>query len=337
MKLAFVLAAVIQTIAQADPVVSTLDLDWRPACDGATIEVTSEQKKLLSVHAIAFQSDLVAEWTIHFIVGRPVSAEYRESIRDKTSEGAKAGGYTGHAWLKTIQTWGWSGDHFPVEDVARNKELADILIKAQAKAEHLVADQVKKEAGYFDLGDYIPRKASSLDDVPEPVRTRLVNHLKQRLGERFYSTLHLAGGQIVDFDEFHRREVIWRDYKWEVFAYNLLFQFRLPEKGIEYYTAGIRLRSDGSVIEEIDLPDIAKHPEHGDFVPLSTAKQAAAAAGFDLSRCQIEIDYRRKDDRCVYFFRQLTRHEGVLLHFNCLEVDAHTGKNLGSYLIEGIE
>lgn len=201
-----------------------------------------------------------------------------------------------------------------------------------------VPKHVQKDAGYTYFGPYKPREAKSLADVPEPARTRLVAHLKQRLGERFYSTLHLSGGQIVDFAEFHRRDPDWKDYKWEVFAYNLHFRFRLPEKGIEYYTASIRLRSDGSVIEEIELPNIAKHPERADFVSLSTAIETATGAGFDIPRLSnVRIEYRAKDDRCVYTFEQLTRQEGVMLYYKCLDIDAHTGKKLRTYNTEAIQ
>ncbi len=200
-----------------------------------------------------------------------------------------------------------------------------------------VSTHVQKDARIRFFGDYKPRETKSLEDVPEPARTRLVTHLKQRLGERFYSTLHLSGGQIVDFAEFHRIDPTWKEFKREVFAYNLHFRFRLPAKGIEYYTASIRLRTDGSVIEEIDLPNIVKHPERADFVSLSTAIQTATAAGFDIPRLDnVQIEYRPKDDRCVYTFEQLTHHEGIKLSYKCLDVDAHTGKKLRTYNTEAI-
>jgi hypothetical protein len=219
-------------------------------------------------------------------------------------------------------------DDFTVKRLAMRAIICAILAATAAIAD--VPKHVRKEAGYSYFGHYIPREAKSLDDLPEPARTRLVTHLKERLGERFYSTLQLAGGQIVDFAEFHRLDPGWKE-KW-VFAYNLHFRFRLPEKGIEYYTASIRLRSDGSVMQEIDLPSIAEHPDRGDFVSLSTAIQTATAAGFDVSHCgNIQIKYLPKYDRCVYSLEQLTRQKGVMLYYKCLEVDAHTGKQLRTF------
>jgi hypothetical protein len=187
-------------------------------------------------------------------------------------------------------------------------------------------------AGWSMLGDYEPIRPTSLDDLPGPVRTRLVAHLKKKLGEPFYSSLRLCGGQIVDFAEFHRREPDWKDYQWEVFAYNLHFEFRVPEKGIEVYQCDIRLRADGSVVEDIGLPDIALHPELGTFAPFSSAVRVATDAGFDMPRCDSEMSYRSKEGRFIYSFRQIVSSfrsvvgGGRSYDVRTIEIDAHTGK-----------
>lgn len=189
---------------------------------------------------------------------------------------------------------------------------------------------VSNVVGFPYLGGYEPTIAGSLDDIPAPVREKLVGHLKKRLGDSFYSSLRFYAVQVVDFAEYHRQVPTWRECRWEVFAYSLYFGFSLPEKGIEFYLANVRLRADGSVIEEIDLPDMGKHPERASFIPLTSAIKIAADAGFDVSKCNVEIDYRPKDDCCAYFFRQLDRTEldGLKLHFKCIEIDAHSGKQL---------
>jgi len=182
--------------------------------------------------------------------------------------------------------------------------------------------------------DYEPTRPSSLDDLPEPIRTKLVAHLKKKLGESFYSSLRLCGGQIVDFDEFHRRVPSWKDYKWEVSAYNLHFEFRVPDKGIEFYRSGIRLRADGSVIEDIDLPAIAQHPELGTFTAFSSAVQLATTAGFDMLRCDSEMSYRSKEQRFIYSFRQVVSQDrpavggGRSYDVRTIEIDAHTGQQI---------
>lgn len=133
MRYLITLFVVCSSFVQADPVLSTLD--WRPACEGARIEVISEHQKVLSVQASAFHSSVIAEWTIHYADGIPVSAEYRELSRGRILEGDHMGEYSGENHVKEIHTWRWSDGHFPIKDEARNQELKDILVRAKAQAE----------------------------------------------------------------------------------------------------------------------------------------------------------------------------------------------------------
>ena len=129
--LAIVLTAV--SIAHAEPIIS--NLDWRPACDGAIIEVISDRGKILGIHASAYHSAVIAEWSIHYADGVPVSAEYRELKRGRIQEGDRAGEHSGEDTVKEITTWAWNGDHFPIKDETRRKELADILQRSKQEAE----------------------------------------------------------------------------------------------------------------------------------------------------------------------------------------------------------
>ena len=117
--------------AQADPVAS--EIEWRPACDGASIELVADGGQMVSVRAKAIHSTVVIEWTIHYLDGRPVTAEFRESERGRVMEGENAGDYTGVNRLKRLQTFKWEKDRFLVPDKAQEEELVDILTKAQAE------------------------------------------------------------------------------------------------------------------------------------------------------------------------------------------------------------
>jgi hypothetical protein len=117
--------------AQADPVVS--EIEWRPACESATIEKVNDGGKMVSVRATAFHSAVVIEWTIHYLDGRPVTAEFRESERGRVMEGEKAGDYTGVNHLKRLQTFKWQENRFLIADKALADELQDILTKTQAE------------------------------------------------------------------------------------------------------------------------------------------------------------------------------------------------------------
>lgn len=135
--LAIVVAAI--SIAQAEPVIS--NLEWRPACDGAIIEVISDRGKILGIHASAFHSEVIAEWSIHYADGVPVSAEYRELKRGRIQEGDRVGDYSGENTVKEISTWTWNGDHFPIKDKTLREELENILRASKKEAEQVGSRQ----------------------------------------------------------------------------------------------------------------------------------------------------------------------------------------------------
>ena len=139
MKHALAIFAAAISIAQAEPVISSLD--WRPACDGAIIEVTSDRGRILGVRASAFHSAVIAEWTIHYADGIPVSAEYRELNRGRFQGGDRAGEYSGKNSVNEISTWTWNGDHFPIKNQSRRKELEDILQRSKKEAEQVGSRQ----------------------------------------------------------------------------------------------------------------------------------------------------------------------------------------------------
>lgn len=116
----------------AEPVLSTGE--WQPACDGSTLEVVSDHSRVLSVHATAIHSDVISEWTVHYIDDAPVSAEYRETARGRVATGDHAGDYSGESHLTKIQTWQCEKDHFPVADEAQLKELDALLKQARGQA-----------------------------------------------------------------------------------------------------------------------------------------------------------------------------------------------------------
>lgn len=153
---AIAIAAAVISVAQAEPVIS--NLDWRPACDGAIIEVISERGKILGIHASAFHSAVIAEWSIHYAEGVPVSAQYRELTRGRIQEGDRAGEYSGEDTVKEITTSTWNGDHFPIKDESRRKELADILQRSRQEAEQAGAGQPATR----------PESDSEGSDKPQP-------------------------------------------------------------------------------------------------------------------------------------------------------------------------
>ena len=125
--------------SRAEPTVSTLE--WRPACDGSTIEIVSEEQEIRSVHASAYHSASIIRWAIHYLNGIPISAEYRELVRNRIPEGDRAGEYSGDNPVKRIKTWRWEKGAFPIQDEALYKELEEILLKARSEVSQAPADK----------------------------------------------------------------------------------------------------------------------------------------------------------------------------------------------------
>ena len=189
---------------------------------------------------------------------------------------------------------------------------------------------VSKESASTYFGDYEPIEPESLDEVPAPVRVKLLNHLKDRLGP-FSDRLTFTGGQIVDFERLARDEPDSKNFKWEVHAYDLHFTFQMPDIGIKSYTAQIELRSDGSVLEEIDLPAFAHSQDKLKFISLQRAASIAVAKGYNRKTLDPEIVYFKEADSLVWKFQETTSDDGLNIEYKNIYVSAHTGAILKEF------
>lgn len=134
MKLAtFFVAVRMNASLRAEPTVSTLE--WISTCDGAVIEVARDGATILGIQASAYASTAILEWSLHYLAGAPVSAEYRYTERGRISNGEKAGDYSGENPLKKIHCWKWDGTQFPIEDAKLKAELLDLLAKVKTEME----------------------------------------------------------------------------------------------------------------------------------------------------------------------------------------------------------
>jgi hypothetical protein len=115
------------SVANAAPTVR--DLDWHPACDGSHIEIVSDKDKIVSVTTSATHFAVILQWTIHYLDGQPVTAEFREHKRGRIQEGDKAGEPSGVNPLKRIETFKAQEGRFDIPDKALQEELANILTK----------------------------------------------------------------------------------------------------------------------------------------------------------------------------------------------------------------
>ena len=129
-----VLLAFLTTLTVNAELVET-SIEWRPACDGATIDVISEGAKIQSVRAFAAHSLVLREWTIHYVDGTAISAEYRERERGKIKEGDRAGEDSGENPIKRLMVFKADAGKFNVADKELADDLADVISKAKPKSE----------------------------------------------------------------------------------------------------------------------------------------------------------------------------------------------------------
>lgn len=194
---------------------------------------------------------------------------------------------------------------------------------------------VTKYAGETSFGNYTPENAKSLKDLPAHIRLKLLAHLRTRLGP-FMKQLTFSGGQIVNFQKLKRDEPNSKNYEWEVHAYDLHFDFKMPEIGIQSYTAQIELRRDGSVLEEIDLPAFATSPDKLNFFSLIKAVSVAVSHGFTRSHMRTEILYLKEVDSLVWSFSQVVADDGLIINFKNIYVSAHNGDVLKTFSSKAI-
>lgn len=187
---------------------------------------------------------------------------------------------------------------------------------------------VSKGPESTSFGNYKPREPKSLNELPEEIRRKVEDHLKSRLGSEFYYKLKLSGGQIVDFSELYRVEPDAKNYKWKIFAYSLNFLLADPKKGIKAYHARILLDSDGNILQQIDLPQIAKNPEKSNIISLAEAKKIAAKHKFPLDRSNAEISYESERDSLVWTLEYKLKGDKYVWVDRSISIDAHTGKVL---------
>jgi hypothetical protein len=192
-----------------------------------------------------------------------------------------------------------------------------------------------KYPGSIYFGGYKPIELSSLDDFVPDLREKVIAHLKNRLGASFFGKVNFAGGERIDIEVLHKVEPGSKNYRWEVPAYVLNFEFKLPEKGIASYTAQIELRSDGSVLKEIDLPRFSSNTSKLNFISSEQAAAVAIENGFSLPVKRAKIAYSKESDSLIWVFSQIESEEASTFILKKLEVSAHTGKVVRLYRQRG--
>jgi len=208
--------------------------------------------------------------------------------------------------------------------------LALLVLLASAGARADVPHSVSKGPSELHYGiGYEPRQASTLDELPPQVRTRLVRQLEKRLGPVLFKQMSFEGGEIIDKAPLPAVDPAMRDSLAQVPAYRVNFALRRPDVGVALYVLTLDLRSDGSAMGGIAFPCVSCHPEKSTFVALPDAAKTAIASGMSAAKLSVTIDYDPGVDSLVWVFTQKVSEDRRAIRYDRLRIDAHSGAIAG--------
>ncbi|MGQ0542929.1 MAG: hypothetical protein ACT4O9_13905 [Blastocatellia bacterium] len=156
---------------------------------------------------------------------------------------------------------------------------------------------------------------ASLSEIPMPARGKLIEHLRSKLGDRFFKRLKFDGGEWVDLATLKLQSP--KDYEWNspMGAYDLVFRFSDTQKGLKYFYSKLVLDDDGSIREDIGLPDIGAHAEKAQIISCRRAIEIAVANGFPRRSVSVRFEYDSDENAFVWIVtdsRGTTPDEGLM-------------------------
>ena len=123
--------------------------------------------------------------------------------------------------------------------------------------------------GYFRVG-YEQRELvkafESLDEIPQPVRSRLDEYLRKKLGDAFTQRLKFEQGEWLDLEKLRKQFPSVYEENTSLGSYDLTFSFSQPDKGLKAFFTKMALNDAGSIKVEIRLPDIRQNPEKAEII-----------------------------------------------------------------------
>lgn len=187
--------------------------------------------------------------------------------------------------------------------------------------------------GYFRVG-YEQRELvklfRSLDDIPEEVRNRLNEHLREKLGDTFAQNLKFEEGQWLDLKNLRKQFPSVYEENAKLGSYDLLFSFSDHYKGLKAFFTKMVLNDDGSVNREIGLPEIASNPAKAVIISCWDAYSIAAKNGFPSEFSFASFEYSEEEKVFVWIITDSRNTEpdnpingkGT---YKRIEIDANTG------------
>jgi len=174
----------------------------------------------------------------------------------------------------------------------------------------------------------------NLDDLPPDVRARLDEYLQRKLGYAFAQRLEIAEGQWLDLKKLRQEFPDLYEPNLKLGAYDLTFRFSAADQGLKYFYAKVALNDDGSISEEIKLPNIGADPSKAELISCEQAIDIAVGQGFPRERIDPWFEYSPEHDSFIWTLTDSQRIDpGARGNgtYRKIDVAASTGKVLRVY------
>jgi hypothetical protein len=109
-------------------------------------------------------------------------------------------------------------------------------------------------------------------------------------------------------------------------TYEVAYQVAFHEEGPVKYCAKIELDASGAVLEEIDLPAIARHPELGLVVPVQDIINLAHTLGVPTDAEYLDMEYNRNAGYLEYIVSYYPENPPPDYNLMTLHIRAHDPK-----------
>ena len=187
----------------------------------------------------------------------------------------------------------------------------------------------------YSFPNYYPRQPRSLDDLPDSIATKVTQYLMKRVGIEKFKQFNLIGGQILDVDEYIKRNPKSK----AKISYYLCFSFRDLKNGIGMYSSKIHLDKNGNTLKHIDFPIIKKGTIQEKIIPLKYIKLKAKDRGFLNEKTEIKMTFSSINNILIWKLINETNNSDYTYLKEELIYNAHNGNfiKINSYKGEWID
>jgi len=216
------------------------------------------------------------------------------------------------------------------------------LILALCGAEYAYGKACKVDAGFRGSRFHVYYEQRHLVTVshrwkslPRSVKSKLKEQLEARLGRQFAKRLQIDEIQTLDLGKLQREFPALYDQNRKLGTYDLLFRFSDRSIGLKYFYTKLFANADGSVNEQIRLPNIAADLQMANLISCEAAVQKGVDEGFPREDTSPDFGY---SSECDCFVWVLTSGKAIAQTslvgkgtYKKIDIDANTGRVLRRY------